>query len=134
MSRFRSKQVALHCQFFFLIAILVESSRTVHALFHMARCCSHASISSLTCTLTNVKCSKMTEKIKRKWRERMKCIQSGINFPSSKLSNQSKFYDSRVLHITSLQLTNTAIKTKYNVKTNKHGPYKQEICNRIQSD
>jgi len=55
-------------------------------------------------------------------------------FPSSKLSNQSKFYDSRVLHITSLQLSNTAVKTKYDVKINKHGPYKQEICNRIQSD
>jgi hypothetical protein len=55
-------------------------------------------------------------------------------FPSSKLSYQSKFYDGRVLHIASLQLSNTAIKTKHNVKINKHGAYKQEICNRIQSD
>jgi hypothetical protein len=55
-------------------------------------------------------------------------------FPSSKLSNQSNFYDSQVLHITPHQLSNTAIKTKYGVKINKHGSFKQEICNRIQSD
>lgn len=65
-------------QFFFLIiSFLVKYRSTVHALFHMARHCSVVHFH-----ITNVKCSTMTVKIRRKWKERMKCIQGGINSPA----------------------------------------------------
>ena len=95
----------------------------MHALFHMTRRCSACEHFLIHFHINKCKVFYNGSEDQTEMERTGEVYTGRYKFPSSKLSNQSKFYDSWILHIISLQLSNAAIKTKYDVKINKHGPY-----------